>query len=44
MALGQSKFKIILTQGLNNKLKNVRILRYQVRTLTRIRIMNIHQM
>ena len=42
MALGQSKFKIILTQGLNRQIRRMQIFRYQVRTLTRIRIMNIH--
>ncbi|MEC8611251.1 MAG: 23S rRNA pseudouridine(2604) synthase RluF [Bacteroidota bacterium] len=43
MALGQSKFKIILTQGLNRQIRRMcEYLGYQVRTLTRIRIMNIH--
>lgn len=42
-ALGQSKFKIILTQGLNRQIRRMcEYLGYQVKTLSRIRIMNIH--
>lgn len=42
-ALGKSKFKIILTQGLNRQIRRMcEYLGYHVKTLTRIRIMNIH--
>lgn len=42
-ALGQFKFKIILTQGLNRQIRRMcDYLGYKVRTLSRIRIMNIH--
>ena len=42
-ALGKAKFKIILTQGLNRQIRRMcEYLGYHVKTLTRIRIMNIH--
>ncbi len=40
--LGQQKFSIVLTQGLNRQIRRMcEYLDYRVRTLTRIRIMNI---
>ena len=40
--LGQKKFKIILTQGLNRQIRRMcDALGYKVRTLKRVRIMNI---
>jgi len=40
--LGQKKFKIILTQGLNRQIRRMcESLGYKVQTLKRVRIMNI---
>ena len=40
--LGPNKFKIILTQGLNRQIRRMcQTLGYRVRTLKRVRIMNI---
>ena len=40
--LGEKKFKIILTQGLNRQIRRMcESLGYRVRTLKRVRIMNI---
>ena len=41
--LGKNKFRIILTQGLNRQIRRMCIaLGYRVRTLHRVRIMNIN--
>jgi 23S rRNA pseudouridine2604 synthase/16S rRNA pseudouridine516 synthase len=40
--LGQKKFKIILTQGLNRQIRRMcEFLGYKVQSLKRVRIMNI---
>ncbi len=41
--LGKQKFRIILTQGLNRQIRRMcEYLGYEVRTLKRVRIMNVH--